>query len=630
MSAEQQPSLDQPVPRTMGGYTLGRRLGEGGMGVVYHGTDRQGRQVAIKVLRPHIAHDPDSRRRLEREVSTLSRVHSPRVAAVLDADVDGPAPYIVTEYIPGVALDTIVAEHGPLSGQVLVRLGRGLLEALDAIHEVGIVHRDLKPGNVLMVGRDPVVIDFGIAQVADDSRLTMTGMVMGTPGYLSPEVVEGGAVTRATDQWGWAATLAFAASGEPPFGRGPMPVVLDRVIRGRHRLEGVDPRMRPLLEAALAADPSRRPSSAEVMQALELYSDNRPVTQALETRHHTPAQPWPVAGAPAATGPLDPAPGGATSPPTQLHGPVDRTRVQPVVATPQTRQQPVMPSPWSGPQQGWVTSGPASAQQSPPQSPQQQVGRPAQPSPYAPPPAGTAYPSGGQGAGRMGGPLGGQVAGPLATPLTGPAPGGDPRIGKAARSGTLAAALALFVGLGAVLPMVAWGLFAIWSVATRTTDHAVTAMVIRRHEMGRRRSDVPMAVATSPWHLLLSALGTGLALLLPLAFAIAAVVISAGVLTQTGVLRADVDHPVPLAIGTLLGALIAWWGPGGVSLRRGSRTAVRALAPGPLSTQVAVVALVAIGAGLLVWGVWTGAAASWWPWTGDAPFSGLIPQVLLP
>ncbi|MGB6005525.1 MAG: serine/threonine-protein kinase, partial [Ornithinimicrobium sp.] len=271
-------------PRRVGPYDLGARLGEGGMGVVWRSQDQSGREVAIKVLRPHIAHDENARARLRREVDTLERVAHPRVAAVLDADVDGPAPYIVTEFVPGAPLDAVVHEQGPLSPAALARLGRGLSEALAAIHQVGIVHRDLKPGNVLMVGDDPVVIDFGIAQVADDSRLTMTGMVMGTPGYLSPEVVEGGQVTRATDWWGWAATLSFAASGQPPFGTGPMSVVLDRVVRGRTKLDGVDEQLRPLLVAALGVDASRRPEAAEVMAAMEAYAADRPVTEAMTAR----------------------------------------------------------------------------------------------------------------------------------------------------------------------------------------------------------------------------------------------------------------------------------------------------------------------------------------------------------
>ncbi len=175
----------------LGPYRLVHQLGEGGMGVVHLALDPTGRAVAIKVLRPHIAHDREARTRLAREVQTLARVQDARVAAVLDADTDGDRPYIVTRYVPGPPLDQVVADTGPLRGDALLRLGRGLSDALTAIHRAGVVHRDLKPANVLLLDGDPVVIDFGIAHVADDIRLTMTGLVMGTPGYLSPRSSRG-------------------------------------------------------------------------------------------------------------------------------------------------------------------------------------------------------------------------------------------------------------------------------------------------------------------------------------------------------------------------------------------------------------------------------------------------------
>jgi serine/threonine protein kinase len=257
------------LPASVGPYRLLNRLGEGGMGVVHLGLDRGGRAVAVKVLREHVAHDPDARARLAREVSTLRRVRHPLVAEVIDADVDGEQPYVVTRFVNGPSLDEVVREHGPLAPDALIRLGRGLSAALEAIHAAGIVHRDLKPGNVLLADGKPVVIDFGIAHVADDVRLTTVGLVLGTPGYLSPEVVDGQPVTTATDWWGWAATLAFAASGRPPFGRGPMDVVIDRVRRGDTDLDGVDPRLRPLLAAALAVSPDLRPHAEQVLAALE-------------------------------------------------------------------------------------------------------------------------------------------------------------------------------------------------------------------------------------------------------------------------------------------------------------------------------------------------------------------------
>src|SRR5919107_26298 len=189
-----------------------------------------------------------------------------------------------------------LGEGGSLDADRLVRLGRGLSSALGAIHAAGVVHRDLKPANVLMLDGDPVVIDFGIAHVADDVRLTSAGLVMGTPGYLSPEVVDGDPVTPATDWWGWAATVAFAASGRPPFGRGPMDVVIDRVRRGSCDLSGVDERLRPLLAAVLAVEPDRRPHALEVLHALERYAmgEQATVTVVLPRRGDAETRPAPV------------------------------------------------------------------------------------------------------------------------------------------------------------------------------------------------------------------------------------------------------------------------------------------------------------------------------------------------
>ena len=182
----------------------------------------------------------------------------------------------MTRYVAGPSLDDVVTDEGPLGPDELVRLGRGLAEALEAIHEVDVIHRDLKPGNVLLEDGDPVVIDFGIAHIADDVRITRSGLVMGTPGYLSPEVVGGSPVTEATDWWGWAATLAFAASGRPPFGRGPMDVVLGRVSRGETDLTGVDPRLARCWLPRCRPSRARRRRTGEVVDALERYAAGWP------------------------------------------------------------------------------------------------------------------------------------------------------------------------------------------------------------------------------------------------------------------------------------------------------------------------------------------------------------------
>ena len=161
------------------------------MGVVYLASDAAERPVAIKVLRQGVAAEETARRRLAHEVETMRRVSSPYVAEVVDADLAGNPPYIVTRFVPGKTLEDVVAAEGPLAGAALASLATGLTSALTAVHAAGVVHRDLKPGNVMLLDGEPVVIDFGIAQAVDSTRLTMTGMFMGTPGYLAPEVIEG-------------------------------------------------------------------------------------------------------------------------------------------------------------------------------------------------------------------------------------------------------------------------------------------------------------------------------------------------------------------------------------------------------------------------------------------------------
>jgi predicted Ser/Thr protein kinase len=252
-----------------GRYSLLAKIGEGGMGVVHLAEGPRGERVALKVLRPHVVGDDEGRARLAREVTSLRRVRSDRVAEVHDADPWGTQPYVVTRYVQGPSLHERVREAGPLDGDELRALAVGLIEAVIAVHEAGVLHRDIKPSNVLIEGRhDPVLIDFGLAKLTEDSRLTATGWLMGTPGYLAPEVLYGDDASQAADVHAWAATVVFAATGSTPFGRGPSMAVMDRARRGEHDLSGVPEWLRPLLGLCLAPDPGRRPTAGEVLARL--------------------------------------------------------------------------------------------------------------------------------------------------------------------------------------------------------------------------------------------------------------------------------------------------------------------------------------------------------------------------
>lgn len=253
----------------IGGYRLERQIGAGGMGSVWLAHDAEDRMVAFKLLHPHISRDPNARARLAREVELLHRVRGPRVAQVMDAEVDDDEAFVVTELIDGPTLAKDVETDGPFNERELAGLAIGLAEALRSIHRVGVIHRDLKPGNVMMSPAGPVIIDFGIAQIADDTRLTQTGMVTGTPGYLDPEVINGGDVSETCDWWAWAAVLAFAATGRLPYGTGPALTVIKRMSDHAVDLEGVEPLRAQALRSALHPDPAKRLDPESVMAVLD-------------------------------------------------------------------------------------------------------------------------------------------------------------------------------------------------------------------------------------------------------------------------------------------------------------------------------------------------------------------------
>ena len=502
------PATDN-LPRTLGPYRLQDRLGEGGMGVVHLARDPEGRAVAVKVLHPLGSEGVNARRRLAREVETMRRVRSPYVAEVLDADVTGEFPYIVTRFVTGPTLDEMVRTRGPLSSPGLRRLGHGMAEALTAIHAAGVVHRDLKPGNVMLSDDRPIVIDFGIAQAGDATRLTQTGLVMGTPGYLAPEVIEGEPSSPASDVHSWGSTMVFAATGHLPFGGGSYETIFYRIISGRADLSGVPGPLVPLISAALARDPSHRPSAGWLSaQAVTLDMSAATATYAgaplTETQY-----PREVVSIPAVPSAAPPAPAArvAAAPPAPKQAARDVADLLPPVSYPRDSKQQNQPSyrdqagPWG---------------------------------PQGPKPAGAV-----------------------------PAPASAPASRPAARPNT-AAGLAIMVALVAltvVLPVA--GLLVALAVITllRAADRAQSKLAVRRSVRGPRASDLVVVLVTAP-------LTVARALLTEALMAPLAVIVGAAAYGLAVVVTHSAD--MPRAGAYAAAAAVAWYalGPGSGSPRR--------------------------------------------------------------
>ncbi|MEV4094964.1 serine/threonine-protein kinase [Streptosporangium saharense] len=251
----------------IGGYVLRRELGRGGMGVVHLATTPTGGLAAVKVIHPRLTHDPDFVRRFEREVAAARRVARFCTAPVLDAGIEGETAYLVTEYVKGPSLAQAVQEQGPLTGANLEALAAGIATALHAIHEAGVIHRDLKPSNVLLSPLGPRVIDFGIARIVGDESLASQA-ILGTPAFMAPEQVRGEPLTPAADVYAWGGVIAFAGTGRLPFGGGSPSEVLYRIVNEGPNLDGLEDRMRAVVERAMAKDPGRRPSAGQLLGEL--------------------------------------------------------------------------------------------------------------------------------------------------------------------------------------------------------------------------------------------------------------------------------------------------------------------------------------------------------------------------
>ncbi|MBO2447282.1 serine/threonine protein kinase [Actinomadura barringtoniae] len=251
-------------PEHLGAYEVLGRLGEGGQGAVFLARGA-GEYVAIKLLHAGLNADDTARARFVRELEVAKRVARFCTAAVIDADVAGDQPYIVSEYVPGLSLHKLVAAEGPRSGGALERLAISTLTALTAIHQAGIVHRDFKPHNVMLGPDGPRVIDFGVARAYAAAGETQN---VGTPAYMAPEHFTGGNVGPAADMFAWGTTMAYAANGRPAFGNDEMAAVMHRILTGEPDLGDLPSPLRDVVVACLSKDPDQRPSAREAQEML--------------------------------------------------------------------------------------------------------------------------------------------------------------------------------------------------------------------------------------------------------------------------------------------------------------------------------------------------------------------------
>jgi serine/threonine protein kinase len=294
-------------PRQVGGFRLQARLGAGGMGRVYLGYSPGGRPVAVKVVHPDLARDPEFMQRFRREVTAAQLVSDAYTAAVVGAGADDSPPWLATTFVAGPSLADLVTKSGPLPQHAVWRLAGGLAEALQAIHVHGLIHRDLKPGNILIAADGPRVIDFGISRTTEGTVVTATHTTIGTPAYMSPEQAQGHPVGPASDVFSLGSVLTFAAAGAAPFGSSgtEMFAIAYRVVNGEPDLSRVPVPLRPLIDACLAKDPAARPAVNELILQVALGAATHPeitpgrfwpdeVSAILESSAFTPVLPPPA------------------------------------------------------------------------------------------------------------------------------------------------------------------------------------------------------------------------------------------------------------------------------------------------------------------------------------------------
>ena len=547
------------------------------MGVVHLGVGADGDLAAVKVLRPWLVGGPEARERFEREFAALRRVQGSRVAGVLDADMTGDMPFIATRYVRGSSLDKVVSDHGPLRGSALIRFADGLAEAIAMVHEVGVVHRDIKPGNVMMTDSGPVLIDFGLARAVDETRLTATGLVVGTPGYLAPEVVDGHPPGPASDVHGWAATVVYAATGRPPYGAGPAAVVLDRIRRGDVNLTDIEPGLADVLRRTLVSDPAQRPAIAAVRSMLA--EPDAAVTISYGGADGGPPGPVPSnnGSAPAGT------PGTAQSNEDQLTLSAtptvyaNTTEIQGVPFPAADRAQPVPPGP--------VMAGPPASSDEQTNPDMAQV-KPAADRPgratRGPKPPMSLWPDG--------------IAPPLAT--------------WPARLVIACAAAVIFVLLVVVSELGGLVLYATL-VTARVAWRVRRSLYFRRAERGYQPRDNAAVAVGTPWYVVISMATSLLHLALIGLFGLAV----GWVINRSP----DADPAGPVVVYALIVVILAWVGPGASKVRHGVRGLAAPLERNRRAAWITFGVLVAVLWILLL--IWENYPVSWPP--------GAVPEVAI-
>jgi hypothetical protein len=581
----------------LGGYTVVREIGSGAMGAVYRAEDDGGHAVALKMLHRHLD-DPAARERLRREAAALQGLRHPAVARVLDAELEGPEAFIVTELVEGPTLEEEIDERGPLDPRDLFELADQLADALEAVHGTGVVHRDLTPSNVLIARTGPVLIDFGLAQGPGDKRATRTGFVMGTPGYLAPELLDGAEPGPDTDWWSWAAVLAFSGTGRAPFGVRPTELVLRRSRQGQADLDGLPPRATRALSAALRAVPAERWGPTEVARALKAESAAFIAETVGEDDSTT-----------AVLGAAD-APDARTA---ETPADLGSTRVMPQGLLPDRR--PVSEA------AGGVGVGAA-------------AGAAAVAGQFGSGQFGSGQAGVGQAKGRsvtgraMGAP---RPAPPSVAPAFVPEQANPARV-TGYRGLFLTVGLAL-VALAATRPGIAVAVLVALMIVSRLAGIAVDEFRSRRARRGPGRADALVATLLSPWHLVRAVFGVLPAAAVGICLGVIVVLLGLVVFGPGNVIIVPVEtiearsvggtnRPIVdslvLSVAMLVTVIVSWWGPASYGTRVGAGPLLRRIAPSRTTKVVAVLVVLALAL-LAAQPLFDGAVdILWWP-LGNRP-----------